>query len=149
MISKSILKNVYKKRELWSHKGQYGKLVVIAGCKKHTGSACFVGLAAYKSGCDLVYIASPKRSADIAANFSPILITEPLEGDKLTMDHVEKIISLIKEVRGTAVVIGQFAQGVIVSHPRLELGGELVLHHGIYGFTEAFLSGPSQTVSDP
>ena len=106
MISKSILKNVYKKRELWSHKGQYGKLVVIAGCKKHTGSACFVGLAAYKSGCDLVYIASPKRSADIAANFSPILITEPLEGDKLTMDHVEKIISLIKEVRGTAVVIG-------------------------------------------
>lgn len=106
MIGKSILKKVYKKREKWSHKGQYGKLVVIAGCKRHTGSACFVGLAAYRAGCDLVYIASPKRSADIAANFSPVLITEPLDGEKLMKRHVRKIISLIKEVRGTAVAIG-------------------------------------------
>jgi hydroxyethylthiazole kinase-like uncharacterized protein yjeF len=106
MVGKSILKKVYKKRDKWSHKGQYGKLVVIAGCKRHTGSACFVGLAAYRAGCDLVYIASPKRSADIAANFSPVLITEPLEGEKLTRRDVRKIISLIKGVRGTAVAIG-------------------------------------------
>ena len=105
-VSSSILKKVYKKRDKWSHKGQYGKLVVIAGCKRHTGSACFVGLSSYKAGCDLVYIASPERSADVAANFSPVLITEPLEGDKLAMNHVGKIISLIEEVRGTAVAIG-------------------------------------------
>ena len=106
MIGKSILKKIYKKREKWSHKGQYGKLVIIAGCKRHTGSACFVGLSAYRAGCDLVYIASPERSAGVAANFSPVLITEPLKGDKLTKNHVGKIISLIKEVRGTAVAIG-------------------------------------------
>jgi hydroxyethylthiazole kinase-like uncharacterized protein yjeF len=105
-IGKNILKKVYKKREKWSHKGQYGKLVVIAGCKRHTGSACFVGLSAYRAGCDLVYIDSPERSANIAANFSPVLITEPLQGDKLTKNHVGKIISLIKEVRATAVAIG-------------------------------------------
>ena len=106
MRSLKILKKIYKKRDVWSHKGQFGKLVVIAGSKRHTGSPCFVGLAAYRAGCDLVYIAAPERSADIAANFSPNLITEPLEGDKLTKNHIEKIISLIEEVRATSVAIG-------------------------------------------
>lgn len=105
-VSSNILKKVYRKRDKWSHKGQYGKLVVIAGCERHTGSACFVGLAAYRAGCDLVYVASPRRSADIAANFSPVLITEPLKGDMLATEHVGRILSLIKEVRGTAVAIG-------------------------------------------
>ena len=103
---KEILKKVYKKRDDWSHKGQFGKLVVIAGSKRHTGSPCFVGLAAYRAGCDLVYVISPQRSADVAANFSPNLITEPLDGDKLVKEHVEKIISFLKEVKATAVVIG-------------------------------------------
>lgn len=106
MLGKGVLKKVYRKREKWSHKGQYGKLVVIAGCQRHTGSACFVGLSAYRAGCDLVYIASPQRSADISANFSPVLITEPLKGDMLRTSHVGKILSMIKEVRGTAVAIG-------------------------------------------
>ncbi|MBN2202968.1 MAG: NAD(P)H-hydrate dehydratase [Candidatus Aenigmarchaeota archaeon] len=104
--SKALLKKIYGRREKWSHKGQYGKLVVIAGCERHTGSACFVGMAACRVGCDLVYVASPQRSADIAANFSPCLITEPLKGDKLETRHVKKILDMIKEVRGTAVVIG-------------------------------------------
>jgi hydroxyethylthiazole kinase-like uncharacterized protein yjeF len=105
-VDKNILKKVYKKRDSWSHKGQYGKLVVISGSKRHTGSPCFVGLSAYKAGCDLVYIAAPERAADVAANFSPVLITEPLEGDKLKRKHIKKILSLIKEVRATALAIG-------------------------------------------
>jgi hydroxyethylthiazole kinase-like uncharacterized protein yjeF len=105
-VDKNILKKVYKKRDSWSHKGQYGKLVVISGSKRHTGSPCFVGLSAYKAGCDLVYIAAPERAADVAANFSPVLITEPLEGDKLKRKHIKKILSLIKDVRATALAIG-------------------------------------------
>ena len=101
-----ILKKMYGKRDVWSHKGQFGRLVVISGSKRHTGSPCFVGLAAYRAGCDLVYIVSPERAADVAAKFSPNLITEPLKGDKLTKKHIDKIISLIKEVRATAVAIG-------------------------------------------
>lgn len=100
------LKEIYKKRDLWSHKGQYGRLVVVAGSKRHTGSPCFVGMAAYRAGCDLVYIVSPERAANVAANFSPNLITEPLNGDKLVKEHVERIVSLIKEVRATALAIG-------------------------------------------
>ncbi len=106
MANLKILKKIYGKRDVWSHKGQFGRLVVVSGSKRHTGSPCFVGLSAYRAGCDLVYIAAPKRAADVAANFSPNLITDPLEGEKLIKNHIKKIISLIKEVRATAVAIG-------------------------------------------
>ncbi len=105
-VTKDILKKVYSKRNLWSHKGQYGKLLVIAGSERHTGSAIFIGMAAYHAGCDLVYLTGPQRPMDVAANYSPVLITQPLEGKQLELRHISEILSMIEEVRATAVVIG-------------------------------------------
>ncbi len=93
MQIKAILKEVYKKRNSWSHKGDFGKILVVGGSKQYTGTPVLVGLAALKSGCDLVYIAAPKRAADIAASFSPNLITCPLEGDFLTSKHFKEIVN--------------------------------------------------------
>ncbi|MBI1978573.1 MAG: NAD(P)H-hydrate dehydratase [Candidatus Aenigmarchaeota archaeon] len=104
--SRAMVKNIYKKRNPWVHKGQFGKLVVISGSNIHTGSPIFVGMAAYRSGCDLVYLTGPKRAMDVAANYSPALMTKPLEGDYLEGKHVEKILSFVKNSRATAVVIG-------------------------------------------
>lgn len=105
-VSKTILKDVYPKRGLWAHKGQYGKLLMVSGSKRHTGSPIFCGLAAGRAGCDLVYLAAPERAADIAASYSPTLITEPLGGERLAPEHVEKIMETAKEVRPDAVLIG-------------------------------------------
>lgn len=105
-VSKAVLKSVYKKREPWAHKGQFGRLVVIAGSRIHTGSPIFVGMAAYRAGCDLVYLTGPQRAMDVAANYSPVLITKPLEGDYLEEKHVDKVLSFIENSGATAVVIG-------------------------------------------
>ncbi len=105
-VSKTILKEIYKKRKPWVHKGQFGRLTVIAGSRIHTGSPIFVGMAAYRAGCDLVYLTGPQRAMDIAANYSPVLITKPLEGDYLEEKHVDKILSFIENSGATAVVIG-------------------------------------------
>ncbi|MBI2542928.1 MAG: NAD(P)H-hydrate dehydratase [Candidatus Aenigmarchaeota archaeon] len=105
-VSKTILKQVYKKREPWVHKGQFGRLAVIAGSKIHTGSPIFVGMSAYRAGCDLVYMTGPQRAMDVAANYSPSLITKPLEGDYLEEKHVDKVLSFIENSKATAVVIG-------------------------------------------
>jgi len=105
-VTKDILKKVYTKRNPWSHKGQYGKLLVIAGSERHTGSPIFVGMSAYRAGCDLVYLIGPRRPMDVAASYSPLFITQPLEGKQLVMEHIHEILSMIKEVRATAVAIG-------------------------------------------
>ena len=105
-VQKSILKKIYKKRNPWSHKGQFGRLFAIVGSERHTGSPIFVGLAAYRAGCDLAYLAGPKRAMDVSASYSPLLITEPLEGRRLEERHIPQVLKVMNEVGATAVVIG-------------------------------------------
>ena len=103
-INRTILAKIYKNRPQWSHKGNYGNLLIIGGSKKYSGSPTFAALAAIKSGVDLTTIVAPKRAADIAASFSPDLITEPLDGDYINRKHLKTLLALSKE--HDAVVIG-------------------------------------------
>jgi len=102
IITKKILKEVYKPRKKDSHKYDYGHLLVIGGNKKYSGSPAFASLAAYRSGVDLVTTVAPERAANIIATFSPDLITIPLKGDYLKKEHLKVIDT--KNV--SAVVIG-------------------------------------------
>lgn len=107
IINKSILKKVYKKRNPWSHKYDFGHLLVIGGSKQYTGSPALVALsalAALRSGVDLVTIVAPERAANIAASFSPNLIAYPLKGDYLNKKHLPELLKFSKNK--TAVVIG-------------------------------------------
>jgi len=109
-IKSSILKKVYKPRKPWAHKGDFGRLLVIGGSKKYSGSPAFNFLAAlqamsaYRTGTDVVEVVAPKRAADIIASFSPNIITIPLEGDYIAKKHLP---ILLKESKNkSAFVIG-------------------------------------------
>lgn len=104
LITKQFVKKLFPSRPAWSHKGDFGRLLVIAGSKTYTGSPALVGLAAIKTGTDWVDIFSPKRAADIAASFSPDLITHPQRGDFLNSWHLNEAHFLVK--RNNAIVIG-------------------------------------------
>ena len=103
-ITKPVVKKLSPPRPDWSHKGECGRLLVIGGNKSYTGSPALVALAAIKSGTDWVDIFSPKRPADIAASFSPDMITHPQRGDFLNSWHLQEAFYL--EKRCSAVVIG-------------------------------------------
>ena len=103
-VDKKLIKKIFKPREKWSHKGNFGSLLVIGGSKRYSGSPAFNALAAYRTGVDLVTIAAPRRAADIIASFSPDLITYPLEGDNLKENHLDDIFILAED--SDAVVIG-------------------------------------------
>ena len=103
-VGNGILKKIYGKRSDWSHKGNYGRLLVIAGSKRHTGSAIFNAVSAVRSGCDLVTVAAPERAANVAAGFSPSLMSEPLKGDFINETHVGILLELARE--NDAIVIG-------------------------------------------
>ncbi len=105
-VDQTILERVYRRRDPWVHKGRFGRLVLICGSERHTGSACFAGMSAYRAGTDLVYLIAPNRAADIAANFSPVLMTTPLDGHRLMRKHEKQVLDTLEEVKPTAVVIG-------------------------------------------
>jgi len=104
VVKRSLIKKIYKPRKKWSHKGNFGSLLVIGGSRKYSGSPAFNALSAYRSGADLVTVATPTRAADIVASFSPDLITYPLEGDYLNEKHLDDIFVLAGS--SDAVAIG-------------------------------------------
>jgi ADP-dependent NAD(P)H-hydrate dehydratase / NAD(P)H-hydrate epimerase len=103
-VKKSILKDIYKKRDLWSRKYDFGHLLVIGGSKQYSGSPAFNALAALRSGVDLVTVISPERAANIVASFSPDMIAYPLQGDYLNKSHLGELKKFTE--RKNVVVIG-------------------------------------------
>ncbi len=97
------LKNFYPQRNSWSHKGNFGYVLIVAGGRIYSGSPAFNALAALRAGADLTMIISHPRAAAIAAGFAPDIIARPLDKD-LEMKHVEKIVSLAKKF--DSLVIG-------------------------------------------
>jgi hydroxyethylthiazole kinase-like uncharacterized protein yjeF len=86
-----------------SHKGENGVVLIIGG-GPYIGAPALAGLAALRTGVDLVHIATPRRAWKSIAAFSPNFIVTDLTDDVLTMQDLQKIDPLI--AKSTAVVLG-------------------------------------------
>lgn len=100
------LRNIYKKRDPWAHKGQFGKLLIVAGSNDFTGSPIYNGVSALRAGADLVYIVTPLRVSNIVGSYLPELINVPYFGDFLTTGQVPLVLKIAEERRTTALLIG-------------------------------------------
>ncbi|MEM2865375.1 MAG: NAD(P)H-hydrate dehydratase [Candidatus Bathyarchaeia archaeon] len=109
------------RRRPQSHKGDYGRLLVVSGSTTYTGAPALVGLAALRIGVDLVYIASPERTAYTIAGFSPNLITLKLDGDHLSPRHIPVVKPFLE--KATGVVMGP---GLETHRETLEAVKELI-----------------------
>jgi hydroxyethylthiazole kinase-like uncharacterized protein yjeF len=103
-VSSGMVRGLFPKRKEWSHKGDFGKLLVVGGSEKYSGSPALAAMAAYRTGADLVTVAAPERAANIIASFSPDVIAYPLRGDFLDSRHTKVLLELAKEC--DALVIG-------------------------------------------
>ena len=95
---------LWKPRPTQSHKGDYGRLLVIGGSENFTGAPAFSALAATKCGTDLVYVASPKPTSEIIASYSPDLITIKLPGEHLNIRAMTELSPWLKT--SDAIVLG-------------------------------------------
>ncbi|MGZ7159833.1 MAG: NAD(P)H-hydrate dehydratase, partial [Methanobacterium sp.] len=93
-----------KMRELSSHKGNNGTVLVIGGSQDYSGAPTLAGLSAFKSGVDLVYVACPESVAPTIRSYSPDLIVNTLYHDFIIEDDVNKILELSK--KADSLVIG-------------------------------------------
>ena len=103
-VTRDFVRKAYPRRKPWSHKGDFGRLLVVGGSRKYSGSPALAALAALRSGCDLVTVAAPERAANTIASFSPDLITEPLTGNCFSNWHTHAVLDMAKEA--DAVVLG-------------------------------------------
>ncbi len=66
-------------RKKTSRKGENGKVLVIGGSEQFVGAVTLAGLAALRSGCDVVTIAAPEKVAWTINKYAPDLITDKIK----------------------------------------------------------------------
>lgn len=65
LLEKNEVSNLIPKRQKYSHKGNYGHVLVVAGSKGKTGAALMVAKACLRSGAGLVTIGTPASLIDV------------------------------------------------------------------------------------
>lgn len=103
MKPQSIVNKV-KDRRKDSHKYDHGHLLVVGGSNIYTGAVVLNSLAAYRTGVDLVSTVAPKRTADIAATYSPSIITYSVDGEYFEEKDVEDVGRILDKV--DSIVLG-------------------------------------------
>ena len=93
----------YPRPSHYSHKGDNGKVLIIGG-GPYIGAPALAGLAALRTGVDLVFIATPRTPAGIIPTYSPNFIVHALSSDILMPADITSIEPLIKTA--TAAIIG-------------------------------------------
>lgn len=80
------------KRNPASHKGSYGKCLIIAGAEGMAGAAYFAALSAYRSGTGLVKLCSAKKNCGILQSLIPEAIILSFLKGKENFQELEKAI---------------------------------------------------------
>jgi len=89
-----------------THKGHYGKILLLCGSRGFTGAACLAAMGALRSGAGLVYLGVPESIYAIEAVKLNEAVVFPLpdQGGKLSADAIPEIRD--KLVNADAVLIG-------------------------------------------
>lgn len=107
LIDENFVKSVIPSKAPDSHKGNYGKILIICGCEKMPGACVMASEAAARTGVGIVQTASVERVVNVINQRLPEAMTEILKSDSegyISVDEHEKIIKLSK--RADAVLIG-------------------------------------------
>ncbi|MGQ9721476.1 MAG: NAD(P)H-hydrate dehydratase [Candidatus Jordarchaeum sp.] len=99
------VKSVVKRRDPYSHKGDFGKVLVIGGSKYYSGAPALAALAALRTGVDLVIVTPPAKIAQVIRGYSPDLIVRELPGEVLNKEALPILRNLIQDW-ATGIVVG-------------------------------------------
>jgi NAD(P)H-hydrate epimerase len=78
LLTPEQMRPLVEPRAADSHKGDFGRVTIVAGSRGKTGAAHLAAMGALKSGAGLVTVASPGSCVPIVAAMAPEYMTEPL-----------------------------------------------------------------------
>ena len=84
------------KRNRHSHKGDYGRVCILAGSLGMSGAAVLAATAAIRAGAGLVTAAVPKGILPIVASMNPCYMTTPLAEDNKGMISKKAINQILQ-----------------------------------------------------
>jgi NAD(P)H-hydrate epimerase len=110
LLTRERMREIVPTRTADSHKGDFGRVLVIAGSVGRTGAAHLAAIGALRSGAGLVTIATPRSCLSTVAAMAPEYMTEPLDETALgTIDFgaIERVLELKSDVIAVGPGLGQ------------------------------------------
>src|SRR3954467_15879654 len=110
LLTRERMRELVPAREADSHKGDFGRVLVIAGSLGRTGAAHLAATGALRSGAGLVTVATPRSCVPILAAMAPEYMTEPLdETPTRTVDFaaLERVLEFKADVIAVGPGLGQ------------------------------------------
>src|SRR4030042_2563299 len=97
-----------------AHKGDFGKVCIIAGSRGFSGAAAIAAKSALRSGSGLVRLAVPESILPIVAAIEPCYTTIPLAEDSSGKISAKAVDTILKAVEDNDVIA--FGPGVGVAN---------------------------------
>jgi NAD(P)H-hydrate epimerase len=122
LLTREDARTLLEPRAADSHKGDFGRVLLIAGSRGKTGAAHLAGMGALRAGAGLVTIATPASCLPIVASLAPEFMTEPLAetGDgQVTVAAMDRIAEFRQDViacgpgLGRGASVGEFVRALI------------------------------------
>ena len=112
LLTPEQVRQLIEPRAADSHKGDYGRVTVVAGSLGKTGAAHMAAMAALRSGAGLVTVATPAACLPIVAAMGPEYMTEALGGPgsgTVDAEAVTAVLELAHDVVACGPGLGRSA----------------------------------------
>jgi hydroxyethylthiazole kinase-like uncharacterized protein yjeF len=126
LLTRERMRELVPARAADSHKGDFGRVLVIAGSRGRTGAAHLAAIGALRSGAGLVTIATPKSCVPILAAMAPEYMTEALEetsGGAIDFSAADRVLELKADVIAIGPGLGQDPSTAAFVHAVVERSG--------------------------
>jgi hydroxyethylthiazole kinase-like uncharacterized protein yjeF len=126
ILTKESVRPLVEPRAQDSHKGDYGRVLVIAGSRGKTGAAYLAGMAALRSGAGLVTIATPSSCVPTVASLGAEFMTEALEETSegaIAFEALDRVLDFGADIIAVGPGLGRLPSTAAFVHGLIERSG--------------------------